>query len=267
MFERGGGVSSISSGQVGLLHGQGAARALRRAAPAAAGTEPGERAPVAAEHGHLMDDPHPDRLISARGAAAGRRARARAPPAAAGALRAAVAAQRDRPAGLAIWRDALSEIANAVGVAYPPNALFIVGVRVRALAAAALLGGGLAPDRPVQDPRPAARAARGAPARRRARRPRRLRGGRAGAGFASRRCQARRKALTASVLRRIPRPLGAASRRRRPALAAPGRSPPRRSRALTSLRTSTTRSTWPRPGTGRRSPAGCTPTPRRSARC
>ena len=29
--------------------------------------------------------------------------------------------------GLAIWRDALNEIANQVGVAYPPNALFIVG--------------------------------------------------------------------------------------------------------------------------------------------
>jgi hypothetical protein len=28
---------------------------------------------------------------------------------------------------LAIWRDALNEIANQVGVAYPPNALFIVG--------------------------------------------------------------------------------------------------------------------------------------------
>jgi hypothetical protein len=28
---------------------------------------------------------------------------------------------------LAIWRDALNEIADQVGVAYPPNALFIVG--------------------------------------------------------------------------------------------------------------------------------------------
>jgi hypothetical protein len=28
--------------------------------------------------------------------------------------------------GLAIWRDALTRLANAVGIAYPPNALFFV---------------------------------------------------------------------------------------------------------------------------------------------
>jgi hypothetical protein len=28
--------------------------------------------------------------------------------------------------GLAIWRDALSKLASAIGVAYPPNALFLI---------------------------------------------------------------------------------------------------------------------------------------------
>ena len=47
MFQRGGGVSSITLRQVGLLHDQGAARALRRAGAAAPVPEPGDARRVA----------------------------------------------------------------------------------------------------------------------------------------------------------------------------------------------------------------------------
>ena len=97
--------------------------------------------------------------------AAADRARAGPPPAAARALRAAVAVQRVVLLGLAVWRGALEQVASAVGIDYPPNALFFVAFGFILRAAAALLGRGLAPGRPEQGARPAPRDPRAARAR------------------------------------------------------------------------------------------------------
>ena len=66
--------------------------------------------------------------------------------------------------GLAIWRGALDKIAEQIGVAYPPNALFIVafGFVLWMLLHFSVAVSRL--ERPVEDPRAAARAARGADA-------------------------------------------------------------------------------------------------------
>ena len=101
--QRGGGVSSITLRQVRLLHGQGAARDLRR--PRA--PPPGRRAGRPGARGGRRTGSDGDcgsrsSRSLASGAAAARRARARAPAPAARALRAAVAVQR---AGAARPRD------------------------------------------------------------------------------------------------------------------------------------------------------------------
>ena len=164
MFERGGGVSSISAGQVGLLHGQGAARAVRRPVARRAGRRArrrrARRGGARASDGHAASRSSP---IVAAARAAAVRARAGAPPPAAGALRAAVAvAARSCCSG---WRSGAAALAAARRRGrhrLPAERAVLRGVRLRPAAAAALLGGGLAAGRPDEGARPAARAARGA---------------------------------------------------------------------------------------------------------
>ena len=73
-----------------------------------------------------MDDRIQFVAVIAAGAVAPRRARAGPPQTVDGALRTAVAAVRSGAAGLAAWRGGLEVISKALGIAYPPNALFVV---------------------------------------------------------------------------------------------------------------------------------------------
>jgi Uncharacterized conserved protein (DUF2304) len=61
---------------------------------------------------------------------------------------------------LAIWSGALAEISHAIGVVYPPNALFFIAIGFIIL----LLLGGLAPGPSERDARPTSCSARRAPA-------------------------------------------------------------------------------------------------------
>ena len=111
---------------------------------------PATPAPVAAEHGHLMDDPDPDRRHPRR--------RARccwscsswcAAGGCSSATRCCGCSARVVLLGLAVWRDALERARQRASASpHPPNALFFVALRLHPAAAAALLGRGLAADRP-----------------------------------------------------------------------------------------------------------------------
>ena len=179
----------------------------------------------------LMDTPDPDRRHHRRrGPAAGRRARARAP------ARGCSSATRCCGCSAALVLLGAGDLARRAGrgsrdrsaIAYPPNALFFVALRLRPAAAAALLGRGVAAERPVEGPRAAARAARGA----RCAAPSRPMTAATTSDDEADAELARRAAASApqgspeplACSAAIPRPLGAAARRRRAAHASPGRS-------------------------------------------
>ena len=67
--------------------------------------------------------------------------------------------------GLSIWSGALESLAKLIGIAYPPNALFLVAFGFVLRAAPALLARGVEALGSDEDPRPAA-GARGAAAAR-----------------------------------------------------------------------------------------------------
>ena len=278
MFERGGGVLLDQLGQVGLLHDQGAARAVRRPVPRARPVpEPGDAR--AGRRGARGSDgqPDPDRRdprrrrrccssCSSWSAAGGCWSATRC----CGCFSAVVLL------GLAVWRDALEQSPSAVGIAYPPNALFFVafGFVLVLLLHFSVAVSRLADQTKVLAQR--ARAARGAP-RARPRRartaPRSARAPRATAAaqrLDDRRDRARRRAPGAPPVARpawpSPSPPGAAPdpRARDPAPAAgllvacallsvAWASSWPRCRAPTSTTTSATSSTWPRPAAGRTS--------------
>ena len=72
--------------------------------------------------------------------------------------------------GLAVCDDALTVLARQLGIVSAPNALFFVALGVHPPAAAALLGGDVAAQRPVEGARPAPGDPRAAAARARAQR-------------------------------------------------------------------------------------------------
>ena len=166
MFQRGGGVSSISSGKSRLLHDQGAARALRRPGPRPSGAGAGRRG--ARRRGRTGSD-----------GASGSRSSRSSPRVALLLLVLEMVRRRrfmERYAllwllsavvilGLAVWQGAAVRARQRDRDHLPAERAVLRRVRLRPAAAAALLARRVAAGRPDEGPRPAAGAAGEAHAR------------------------------------------------------------------------------------------------------
>ena len=156
--------------RLGLLHGQGAARGVRRPVPRATCRPPGDAVSRARRScSRRAERRHPVRTLdrgsqrsASRSLRPARRVRARPPRR----LRERYALLWLAPGVvlivLSVWHGLLTRSRADVGIHYPPSALFAVGLAVRDPRAAALLDRALAPVRPEHDARPAPRAARAA---------------------------------------------------------------------------------------------------------